>query len=345
MSRILVTGSTGFLGTVVVDRLLAHGEKNLRCLVRPSSKLGKLDAILAKHGGGSKGVEVERFVGGLASQEAAAAAIAGCDVVYHVAAAMSGAPADMFLNTVVTTRNLLEAMRGAKAADGRPPKLVHVSSFGVYGASNYPRGTLLDETMGLETNPERRDPYSQAKLRQEQLVHEYKDKYGIPTVVLRPGVIYGPGGSAFSGRVGLNLAGLFLHLGGKNLLPLTYVENCAEAIVVAGRSRDAEGQVYNVVDDDLVTSAQWLSLYKKNVKKIPSVRIPYPMLMGISHLVLRYHAYSKGQLPAIFTPYKTQNAWGGNRFENAKLKSIGWAPIVKTEDGIARTFEDLKARA
>jgi nucleoside-diphosphate-sugar epimerase len=156
--------------------------------------------------------------------------------------------------------------------------------------------------------------------------------------VLRPGVIYGPGGGQFSNRVGLSMFGTFLHLGGSNLLPLTYVDNCAEAIVVAALTPGAAGEIYNVVDDDLVTSRQYLSLYKKEVKPMRSVPVPYFALMWGSRLVEGYSKRSKGQLPAIFTPYKTRAMWGGNRFSNAKLKGIGWQPLISTREGLARAF-------
>lgn len=337
MTKILVTGCSGFLGVPVVERLLAHGARDLRCFLRAGSQRERLEAVIRKY----PDARVERFVGSLASPSSAAEAVAGCDVVYHLAAALSGAPADMFLNTVVTTRHLLEGM----AQQPKPPKLVHCSSFGVYGVAQMPRGALVDEKAPLEPHPERRDPYSQAKLRQEMLVWEYAKKHSIPTVVLRPGVIYGPGGGAFSTRVGLNLFGLFLHLGGNNLLPITYVDNCAEAIVVAGTARSAEGAAFNVVDDELVTASRWLSLYRKKVKRIPTVRVPYAGLTVMSELVSRYHHYSKGQLPAVFTRYKSRTTWGGNRFDNAKLKAIGWRPIVPTEEGLARAFDDLKTRS
>src|SRR5262249_672137 len=153
----------------------------------------------------------------------------------------------------------------------------------------------------------------------------------------RPGVIYGPRGSAFSSRVGLNLFGVFLHLGGKNWLPITYVDNCADAIALAGQDPRSAGQVYNVVDDELVTSAEYLKRYQPSVPPPRSVRLPYPATMILSRLVARYHEHSKGQLPAVFTPYKTATSWKGNRFTNEKLKSLGWKQLVSTDEGLRIT--------
>jgi nucleoside-diphosphate-sugar epimerase len=332
--KVLVTGSNGFLGSALVDKLLAHGERDVRCLVRPASDRARLEEIAKR-----RGVALDIVVGSLGSKEAAAKVVDGVDVVYHVAAAMSGAPADMFLNTVVASKNLLEAL----VQTGRSPKVVLISSFGVYGVADLPRGHVLDENTPLEAHPEKRDLYSQSKLRQEKLFWEYQARYRFPLTVLRPGVIYGPGGNAFSSRVGMNLFGVFLHLGGDNLLPLSYVENCAEAIAVAGRSPAASGQVYNVHDDDLPTCSAYLARYKREVRPVRSLRIPYVALTGISKLVEGYHATSKGQLPAIFTPYKTATSWKGTRFDNGKIKALGWRQLVPTDEGIRRAFAHLKA--
>jgi nucleoside-diphosphate-sugar epimerase len=333
--KVHVTGASGFLGTALVERLLARGERDLRCFLRSGSDRRRLDALARAY----PDAHVELFVGSLASKESAARALEGVGVVYHLAASLLGAAADIFLNTVVASKHLLEAITAA----GHPIKVVLVSSFGVYGVADFPRGHLIDEETPMEAHPERRDLYSQAKLRQEKLFREYQARGGFPLVVLRPGVIYGPRGSRLSARIGLDLMGMFLHLGGDNLLPLTYVDNCAEAIAVAGQSREAEGQTYNVVDDDLPTCRQYLTRYRREVKPLRVVPIPYPAMAAISVVVQRYHAFSKGQLPAIFTPYKTATSWKGNRFDNAKLKRLGWRPLVSTDDGIGRAFADFKA--
>jgi nucleoside-diphosphate-sugar epimerase len=328
--KILVTGAGGFLGKAIVERLLAHGQTDVRCMLRDPSKARGLEEIAA----GYPQARLEFVTANLRNLVEIAPAVAGCEVVIHAAAALKGSPAEMFMDSVVASRNMLEAI----VNELRPMRVVLVSSFGAMGVAELPRGAMVDENTPLEQHPERRDVYSHAKLRQEQLFHEYSAKYGLDLVVLRPGVIYGPGGGHFSNRVGLSLFGRFLHLGGNNLLPLTYVDNCAEAIVVAALSPAASGQVYNVVDDDLVTSKQYLALYKSEVRRLRSIPIPYPVLLWGSGMVERYHERSRGQLPAIFTPYKTRAMWGGNQFSNAKLKSIGWRPILSTREGLSRSF-------
>ena len=62
-----------------------------------------------------------------------------------------------------------------------------------------------------------------------------------------------------------------------------------------------------------------------------------------SRLVLAYSRWSKGQLPPIFTPYKTASQWKGTRFTNQKLKSLGWRPLVPTDEGLRRAFHHHRA--
>ncbi len=334
---VLVTGANGFLGVAVVERLLARGErKRIRCLVRAGSNRRRLDAVLARY----PSADVDIVGGGLSSREEAATLIEGAPLILHLAAALSGPAADIFLGTVVASKNLLDAI----VASAHKPKVVLISSFGVYGVADAPKGHVLDETTPVEPHPEKRDNYSHAKLRQEQIFLEYRQKHRIEYCVLRPGVIYGPGGGAFSGRVGVALPGIFLFLGGKNLLPLSYVDNCAEAICISAERARFDGDVYNVHDDQLITCDEYMRRYTSEVGPIKVVRSPFFATMLLSRAVDWYHRHSKGQLPPIFTPYKTRTMWKGNRFSNAKLRGLGFAPIVSTEDGLRRTFEYLRTK-
>ena len=336
--KILVTGAGGFLGKWIVERLLARGETDVRAMLRDTSKGVALQEIAARY----PATRVELFAANLKNKDEVASALAGVDVVIHAASAMKGSAAEMFLDSVVASRNLLDGVVAEGKSAGRPLRVALVSSFGVMGVSDLPRGAVVDETAPLERRPGERDLYSFTKLRQEQLFWKYSEEGAIDLVVLRPGVIYGPGGGHFSSRIGLNLFGVFAHLGGRNLLPLTYVENCADAIVLAALSPQASGQIYNVVDDKLLTSRQYLSQYRREVKRVRSVPVPYVLLQWGSRAVERYNKRSKGQLPAIFTPYKTKAMWGGNRFSNAKLHSLGWSQLVPTQEGLARTFSAFR---
>jgi nucleoside-diphosphate-sugar epimerase len=338
--KVLVTGAGGFLGTHVVERLLAHGYSDLRCHLRDHSKTARLQSMAEP----CPDARIEFCYGNLRSKAVCAQAVAGVSLVIHLVAGMKGAPAELFADSVVASRNLLDALEDRDDIAIAQTRVVLVSSFGVYGVASLPRGARVDESTPLEAHPELRDTYSHSKLRQEQLFWEYQRKDGFELVVLRPGVIYGPGGGAFSNRVGLQIGPVFFHLGGSNPLPLSYVVNCAEAIALAAGHPDAAGQVYNVHDDVLPTASRYLRAYKRNVKKIRSIRLPYFATRMLAGILERYHRRSQGQLPGIITRYKAAAAWGGNRFDNRKLHALGWSPLVSTPDAMARTFEYLRQK-
>lgn len=336
--KVLVTGAGGFLGVNVVERLLAHGYFDVRCFLRDRGKAERLLALTESY----PGAQLELCYGNLRSKSDCARAVEEVSLVVHLAAGLKGAPAELFADSVIVSRNLLEALEARGGVSVQQTRVVLVSSFGVYGVVPLGRGARVDETTPLEDHPELRDPYSHSKLRQEQLFWEYQRKDGFELVVLRPGVIYGPGGGAFSSRVGMQIGPVFFHLGGSNLLPLSYVVNCAEAIVLAAIHPDSAGQVYNVHDDDLPTSSRYLREYKRRVKRIRSIRLPYFATRILTRLLEGYHRRSQGQLPGVLTLYKVAAAWGGNRFSNAKLHALGWRQLVATPDGMAQTFEYLR---
>lgn len=336
--KVLVTGAGGFLGVRVVERLLAHGYKDIRCFLRDAAKSHRLVDLSKSH----PDAVLDLCYGNLRSKADCARAVKDVSLIFHLAAGLKGAPAELFADSVVVSRTLLEALESREDSPGSKTRIVLISSFGVYGVVPLGRGALINEQTPLETNPALRDTYSYSKLRQEQLFREYQSRIGFELVVMRPGVIYGPGGGAFSNRVGLQIGPLFFHLGGNNLLPLSFVDNCAEAIVVAGSHPDAAGQVYNVHDDDLPTAAGYLREYKQHVKQVRSIRLPYFATNALAGALEKYHARSQGQLPAIITRYKVAAAWGGNRFDNAMLHSLGWHQLVTTPNAMVRTFEYLR---
>ena len=338
--KVLVTGAGGFLGTHVVERLLAHGYSDLRCHLRDRSKTMRLQSVADPY----PDARLEFCYGNLRSKETCAEAAAGVALVVHLVAGMRGAPAELFADSVVGSRNLLDALEARNDIAITQTRVVVVSSFGVYDVVSLRRGALIDESTPLESHPELRDTYSHSKLRQEQLFWEYQKKDSFELVVVRPGVIYGPGCGAFSTRVGLQIGPIFFHLGGSNLLPMSYVFNCAEAIAVAAGHPAASGHVYNVHDDVLPTASHYLREYKRHVKNIRSIRLPYFAIRILASMLERYHRRSQGQLPGIITRYKAAAAWGGNRFNNAKLHSLGWRQLVATPEALARTFDYLRQK-
>src|SRR5207247_1594501 len=129
--------------------------------------------------------------------------------------------AGAFMNSALATRNLLEAF----ATEGKPKRFVNVSSFAVYSNLKMKRGAVLDETSPLEDSPQERfDAYGFGKLKQEEIVREFCLNRKIPFVVLRPGTVFGPGKRDLTGRIGIDTFGFFIHVGGSNQLPLTYVD-------------------------------------------------------------------------------------------------------------------------
>ena len=333
----LVTGGAGFVGSRVVERLLVHGFRDVRCLVRPSSNVERLMAS----GATDPASRVTIVRGNLLSPDDCRAAARDASIVFHLAAVRGEKSfPDAFLNTVVTTRNLLDAC----LAHGDLRRFVSVSSFSVYANRRRPK-RLLDETAPIDPRPAlRSDPYCYAKVRQDQLVHHYGERFGLPWVIVRPGFVYGAGNEAIPGRVGISTFGLFLHLGGSNRIPLTFVDNCAEAIVLAGVRPGVEGQVFNVVDDDLPTSRQFLRRYKRQVRQFRSIYLPHGVSYLLSMLWEKYSAWSEGQLPPVYNRGQWHTYWKKTRYTNAKLKSsVGWAPIVATDDALQQFFESCRA--
>ena len=331
--RILVTGAAGFIGSRVVENLVDRGFRNVVCLARPSSDVTRLEAGIKSR---LPGTRIEILRGNLLSRADCEAASKGVTVIYHLAAGTGEKSfPDAFMNSVVTTRNLLDA----SAQYACLKRFVVVSSFAVY--SNRQKSRRLDESCPVEAHPELTgNAYCFAKVRQEQIVTELSKKFSIPYVIIRPGSVYGPGHGEITSRVGIRAFGPFLHLGGFNRIPFTYVDNCAEAIVLAGLVRGVEGEIFNVLDDDTPSSRRFLKLYKQNVRSFRSAYVPHMFSYAFCYLWEKYSQYSEGQLPPGFNRRRWYSEWRRTRYSNSKLKErLGWVPRVPTSEALRIYFK------
>jgi nucleoside-diphosphate-sugar epimerase len=331
---ILITGAAGFMGVRLVENMIERGFRNLRCFVRPSSAGEKLEAVARRFPG--RNIEIIR--GNLLSKSDCAAAAKEVQVIFHLAAGtgQKSIP-DAFMNSVVTTRNLLDAALEHKSLR----RFVNISSFVVYTNVHNPTPGLLDESCQVEQHPELiQDAYCYAKVKQDELVAEYGRKYGLPYVILRPGSVYGPGKKQITGRIGIDTFGVFLHVGGGNRIPFTYVDNCVDAIALAGLKPGVDGEIFNVVDDDLPTSREFLRLYKRNVRSFTSLYVPHAVSYAFCRLWERYSLWSHGQLPPAFNRRRWHVEMKRTHYSNAKLKKrLGWVSKMPMDKGLRIFFQ------
>ena len=322
----LVTGAAGFLGRAVVAALLKRGD-SVRSLVRES---GTNRLLLSAVGQLSRS---NILCGNLLSPECALQATRGVRVVYHLASEMRGLPATIFSGTVVGSRNLLNAILRT-----HPERVVLVSSLGVYGLASADPRNVIAEDFPLDEHPEKRDVYTHAKIWQERLFREYLTGSGIELTVVRPGFIYGPGQSQLPARLGLTLGGCLLQTSASTPLPITYLDNCADAVVFCGSEKHAGNATYNIIDDRPPTGVEYLQRHRRVTQGPHVFRTPFSALATLCYLNRLGNKWSSGQIPLALTRYKAASIWRGHRFSNEKLKSLGWRETVPTKEALALAF-------
>jgi len=328
--RMLITGSAGFLGRHLVAEALRRGHA-VRALVRPASDASVL-ARLERQG-------LDLVRADLRAPAALSRSIEGMDAVIHAAALKSGDLYDQFASTVVGTENLLSAMSEAGVR-----RIVLVSTISVYDFLHRWDYSRLDEQSPIERRPARRETYAQSKLLQEQLVRREAEARGLELTVVRPGFIYGPG-NTWTDQLGVRIgANWWLRFASLGRLPLTYVENCAEAIVISAERPQAVGQTFNIVDSDLPTRRRFAREVRRRMKAAPRV-VPVPAiafraLARMAELANAAFFGGEARLPWILAPAKLHVQVKPLRYTNRHIRdTLGWRPAISFQEAMNRSLE------
>jgi 2-alkyl-3-oxoalkanoate reductase len=332
--KLLITGASGFVGQYVVAEALRKGHQ-VSAVVRPSSDTKKLP--WANH----PAVELVRI--DLRRKAGIVDALKSVDAIIHLAAAKEGDFYTRFAGTVIATENLLDAMLEANIM-----RLINISTFSVYDYLRIPSGSKINENSAIESNPLERDEYAQTKLLQEELVNEFQNNHPSQITTIRPGLIYGRG-NTWSSLLGGELGGnLWLRIGGYATMPLTYIENCADAIICAAESEKSIGQIINIVDDNLPTQRSYVKKLKQYGMPIPkTIPVNWTLMRSIAWTMWKYNKVAlKGQakLPGIFNPVILDARFKHFHFTNARAKEmLNWTPKYSLDTALdrIRSNEDL----
>jgi len=324
----LVTGAAGFLGRAVVAALLARG-KSVRVLVRNP-------ASAAAFGDG-----VQVLVGDLGDPRAVDFAVAGARQVFHVGAAMRGSPRAFEAGTVWGTRNVVDAC--TKHATER---LVYVSSLSVLDHAGRDPQASVNEQSALEPEAQRRGAYTQTKLAAENLVQGAIRQRGLRAVIIRPGQIFGPGAERVTPNGTIAIAGRWIAVGEPSqTLPLVYLDDVVDALLLAADSARALGHTINVVDPATITQGAYLERVKARLGgELKVSRVSTGFFMFVARGVELLGKLLKREVP--LTRYRVRSLRPLANFDlGAARNLLGWEPRIGLERGLERTFGALPAAA
>ncbi len=320
----LVTGSTGFLGSKIVEKLILNGFK-VRAFVLKTSNINKL-----------KSLDVDICIGNIVDLSSLRLAFDRIDYVVHAAADTTGSVESGRVNTIQGTENILKLCKEYKVK-----KLVYISTCSVYGAADYKKGYEVTEASSLERFPEARGPYSNAKFQAEKIVLQAITENYCPIICFRPGTIYGPGGKIYTPIMGFSFGRkIFLTIGdGRFVLPLVYIDNAADAIRAVLESDDSASKVYNLIDPYRLTKKQYIA---RLVKKV----FPHAKFLFLPYSILYIIVYFQevlfkliGRTP-LLTRYRLESSQKKIIYSGEKIcKELDWTPPVSLDDALSHMIE------
>jgi UDP-glucose 4-epimerase len=307
--RVLVTGGAGFIGSSLVDRLLADGH---HVVAYDNFSTGRRSFL----SGAERHPAFRLIEGDTLDLQALTRAADGVDVVFHLAAnadvrfGTDHPKRDLEQNTIATF-NVLEAMR----ANGIR-RIAFSSTGSVYGETHvFP--TPEDAPFPVQTSL-----YGASKLAGESLIQAYGSGFGIEGCIFRFVSILGERythGHVFDFYRSLRSDPARLRVlgNGKQRKSYLYIQDCIDAMLLAMRTRRGEVQIYNLGTDEYCEvndSIGWIT-----------------QRLGVSP-VLEYTGGERGWIgdnPFIF-------------LDCSKIRALGWQPRLTIREGIVRTLEFLQ---
>ena len=324
--KALVTGGTGFLGRRLVERLVLEGD-DVSVLAR-----GR------RAGAGLRGLGAHHVEGDVRSWPSLRRAVQGMDVIYHCAGKVeaSGRWVDFLEVNVLGTERLIQA-----ALEHGVRRIIHVSSIGVY--PERPDGAVISEDDGYDENTGR-GGYTRSKIMADQLAFWYARSQSAPITVIRPATIYGPGGKNNLVRVGVKKGRYNVIFGdGGSTMPLVYVDNVVDALVLAARRDEAIGRAYNIVDDDRITQRDYIARMGAALRRQQSTTyLPLGavrVLAGGADLAKAALRGGKRSSPGMFS--RISRSLQSVRYDTTRAKTeLGWKPRIDFEEALRRVIKN-----
>lgn len=320
--KVLVTGATGFLGQAIVDRLCADGH-GVRALVRPGKTLGR------------DGVEL--FEGDVCDDGAVRDALAGVDAVVHAAARVDtkGSWEEFAETNIRATRRVIRAAVAAGAQ-----RVVHISSLSVYAVPA--DGVTIAEDSPYESESDSRGHYSRSKLAADRIALAEAER-GAPVVVLRPGLLYGPGKRPPVARQSFNAVGRKLILATpRYTLPMSFTANTAAAVALALQVPAAVGLPFTLVDENVEQKAYVDAFLAASGEEWKPFFLPVNLVASAALALEKTLRLARRRSPVTYHQVKraTRSAW----FDCSRAERIlGWQPAVSVGEGLRLAFASLRA--
>lgn len=320
----LVTGASGFIGSAVVRKLLARGQK-VRCYVEPGAKLDNL-----------AGLDVEIVTGDVNDREAIARALDGCDTLFHLAAIYAiwlRDPSLMYRVNVEGSKTVLWAAYKAKLK-----KVVYTSSIAAVGGGD--NGQPVDETHQFSQRDwDDGNAYIRSKWLSEKDALRFAAE-GLPLVVVNPAFPFGerdigptPTGGFIVGALQKQVPG-YVDSG----FCAIDVDDCAEGHVLAAE-KGRVGERYILGNHNVTLRDFYRTVSRVAGIKFPERRIPVPIAESAGWLMEKM-ADVRGK-PPLATFKATRYAAHTHFFDNSKARrelGLPSTPLDVTIDKAVRWF-------